>query len=138
MPDTTDARTILATSRTIAVVGCSTNPGKVAHSIPRQLQAAGYRVLPVHPSADIVVGERAWRHLSEISEPVDLVVVFRPPAEAPEVARAAADIGAGALWLQQGIRSDEARRIAEEADMGYVEDRCSGVDVLRWGIRAAS
>jgi predicted CoA-binding protein len=137
MTDTRDARTILAGSRTVAVVGCSTSPMKVAHTIPAQLKQAGFRVIPVHPSAEEILGEPVVHDLRDVTEDVDLVVVFRPPAEAAGVARAAAEIGAGAVWLQQGIRSAEARQVAEDAGMGYVEDRCSGVDVMRWGIRAA-
>lgn len=130
-----DPRAILTAARTVAVVGCSTHPGKAAHSIPRALQAAGFRILPVHPTADEILGVPAHARLADLDEPVDLVVVFRPSAQAAGVVRQAADIGAGAVWLQQGIRSEEGRAIAREAGMGYVEDRCSGVDAMRWGIR---
>jgi predicted CoA-binding protein len=129
-----DPRAVLEGARTVAVVGCSTDPGKAAHRIPAQLQAAGYRVIPVHPQADEILGERAYRTLGEIPEAVDLVDVFRPPAEAPEVARQAVAIGAEALWLQLGIRSPEARSIAAEAGLVYVEDRCTGADVRWFGI----
>ncbi len=129
-----DPREILEQAESVAVVGCSTDPDKTAHRIPAQLQAAGYRIIPVHPSADEVLGERAYRALADIPEPVDLVNVFRPSEEAPEIARQAVAIGAKALWLQVGIRSDEARRIAAEAGMGYVEDRCSGTDRRWFGI----
>jgi uncharacterized protein len=129
-----DPREILEEASTVAVVGCSTDPDKAGHRIPAQLQAAGYRIVPVHPSADEVLGEKAYRTLEEIPGPVDLVNVFRPAEEAPEIARAAAAIGAKALWLQVGIRSPEARRIAREAGMGYVEDRCSGTDRRWFGI----
>jgi len=129
-----DAGAILQRARTVAVVGCSTDPGKAAHQIPRQLQAAGFRVIPVHPSADMILGERAYRTLAEISEPIDLVDVFRPSDEAPEVARQAIEAGAAALWLQSGLRSAEAARIAEEAGLDYVENRCTGADVARFGI----
>lgn len=129
-----DPRAILEGARTVAVVGCSTDSGKAAHRIPAQLQAAGYRVIPVHPEAGEILGERAYRTLGEIPEPVDLVDVFRPSQEAPEVARQAVAIGAGALWLQLGIRSPEARLIAEDAGLAYVENRCTGADVRWYGI----
>lgn len=129
-----DPRAILEQARTVAVVGCSTDPGKAAHRIPAQLQAAGYRVIPVHPSAGEILGERAYPTLAEVPETVDLVDVFRPAAEAGEVARQAVAIGAKALWLQLGIRSAAARRIAEDAGLDYVEDRCTGADVRWFGI----
>jgi predicted CoA-binding protein len=129
-----DARTILAESRALAVVGLSTSPRKMAHAIPADLQQAGYRVIPVHPSAEQILGEKAYRRLGDVPEPIDLVVVFRPAREAPQVAREAVEVGARALWLQLGIVSDEARSIAEAGGLDYVENRCTGVDVRRWGI----
>ncbi|WP_116047815.1 CoA-binding protein [Amycolatopsis palatopharyngis] len=121
------AERILRQYRTIAVVGLSTNPDKSAHSVPAAMQAAGFRVIPVHPSAESILGERAYRSLAEVPEPVEVVEVFRPSPEAADVARAAVEIGAKALWLQQGIASAEARTIAEEAGLDYVEDICMAV-----------
>jgi len=129
-----DPREVLERAGTVAVVGCSTDPAKAAHRIPRDLQEAGYRVIPVHPSADEILGERVYRSLTDIGEPVDLVDVFRPAAEAPGIARQAVQIGAKALWLQLGIRSQEARQIATEAGLDYVEDRCTGADRRWYGI----
>ncbi|SFO95048.1 hypothetical protein SAMN05421810_101496 [Amycolatopsis arida] len=121
------AERVLREATTIAVVGLSQHPEKAAHSVPAALQAAGFRVVPVHPSAESVLGEKAYRSLVDVPGPVDVVEVFRPAAEAPEIARQAVRIGARALWLQQGIVSAEARRIAEEAGLDYVEDRCMAV-----------
>ena len=128
---------VLAAARTVAVVGCSTDPRKAAHYVPRALLGAGYRVVPVHPSAGEILGQRAYPSLAEVPEPVDLVNVFRPATEAPEVARLAVAAGAKALWLQLGIRSPEARRIATEAGLAYVEDRCASVELRRHGITVA-
>lgn len=130
-----DAQTILAESRTIAVVGCSDNPAKAAHAIPRQLQARGYRIIPVNPHAEEVLGERAYPTLQDVPEEIDLVNVFRPSRETPEVARAAAEVGAKAVWLQSGIAHPDARRIAQERGMDYVENRCSGVEAAVSGAR---
>lgn len=121
------AEEVLASAKTIAVVGLSRDPGKAAHGVPAQLQAHGFRIIPVHPSATELLGERVYRSLADIPEPVDLVDVFRPAAEAPAIAEQAVAIGAKALWLQQGIVSDEARRIAEDAGLSYVENRCTAV-----------
>lgn len=117
----------LAAANTIAVVGLSRDPNKAAHSVPATLQAHGFRIIPVHPSADELLGEKVYRSLADIPEPVDLVDVFRPAPEAPGIARQAVAIGAKTLWLQQGIVSAEARRIATEGGLDYVEDRCTAV-----------
>ena len=125
---------ILRDSRTIAVVGCSADPAKAAHSVPADMQRAGYTVLPVNPNADRVLGVPAYPDLAAVPDRIDLVNVFRPAADAPAVAAAAARAGAKALWLQLGIRSAEAARIAAEAGMDYVEDACIAVERLRRGI----
>ena len=118
---------ILGQARTIAVVGLSSDPEKAAHGVPASLQAHGFRIIPVHPNATELLGEKVYRSLEDIPEPVDLVDVFRPSGEAPAIARSAVAIGAKALWLQQGIVSAEARKIAEEGGLEYVEDRCTAV-----------
>jgi predicted CoA-binding protein len=91
------------------------------------LQRRGFRIIPINPYADELFGERVYRTLLEVPERVDLVDVFRPADDAPEIARQAVAIGAKALWLQLEIRSDEARRIAESAGLEYVEDECTAV-----------
>ena len=118
---------VLAGAQTIAVVGASRDPRKAGGSVPEGLQRRGFRIIPINPFADELFGERVYRTLAEVPDKVDLVDVFRPAADAPEIARQAVAIGAKALWLQQDIRSDEARRIAEEAGLDYVEDECTAV-----------
>jgi len=118
---------ILERATTIAVVGASRDPRKAGGSVPYGLQQRGFRIIPINPYADELFGERVYRSLSEVKEKVDLVDVFRPAADAPAIAREAAAMGAGALWLQLDIRSDEARRIAEAAGMDFVEDQCTAV-----------
>ena len=126
---------ILEAARTIAVVGASRDPSKAGGSVPEGLQRRGFRIIPVNPFADTLFGERVYRSLLEIPEKVDLVDVFRPAADAPEIARQAVAIGARALWLQEDIRSADARRIAEEAGMDYVEDECTAVVASLYRIR---
>ena len=128
------AAQILAESRTIAVVGASRDPGKTAHAVPRQILRHGWHVIPVNPYADEIWGQRCYRTLADIPEPVDLVNVFRPSADTPEVARQAVAIGAKALWLQQDIISAEARAIAEAGGLDYVEDHCIAVERAVSGI----
>lgn len=130
-----DLRAVLERARTVAVVGISSDPAKPSHRVPRQLQAAGFRIIPVHPSAEELLGEKAYHRLADIPEPIDVVEVFRPPEEAPGIAREAVAAGAGALWLQLGLRSEEAREIAEVAGLDYVEDHCMGIEQRRYRIR---
>jgi predicted CoA-binding protein len=120
---------ILESAKTIAVVGASRDPLKAGGSVPAGLQRRGFRVIPVNPHAAELFGERVYKSLLDIPQgiEVDIVDVFRPAEDAPEIARQAVAIGAKALWLQLDIRSDEARRIAEAAGLDYVEDECTAV-----------
>ncbi|HZD96701.1 MAG TPA: CoA-binding protein [Micromonosporaceae bacterium] len=122
------AEQILAESNTIAVVGASRDPGKVAHSVPRQMMRHGWHIIPVNPYVDELWGVRCYPALADIPEHVDLVNVFRPSADTPPIARQAVEIGANALWLQQGIVSAEAREIAIAGGLDYVEDHCIAVE----------
>ena len=116
------AEQILREAKTIAVVGASPDPGRPSFGVMRYLERAGYRVLPVNPTCPEYAPS-----LAALEERVDLVDVFRRPEFCAGVAREAAEIGAKALWLQLGIRSEEARRIAEEGGLDYVEDACTAV-----------
>ncbi len=129
------AERILREAKTIAVVGLSRDPAKTAHAVPRALQSFGYRVIPVNPQVEALLGERSYPTLDAVPDEVDVVEVFRPSADAPEIARQAVAQGAKALWLQQGIISAEARRIAEDGGLDYVEDQCMAVARARFGIR---
>jgi predicted CoA-binding protein len=112
---------------TIAVVGCSLNWEKPAAVVPAYMQSQGYRIIPVNPHEPEILGEACVALLAEISEPVDIVNVFRPAGEALGVARAAVELGAGCLWLQTGIVSPEARELAKAGGLSYVEDLCIGI-----------
>jgi uncharacterized protein len=117
---------IYAETKTIAVVGISRHPFKPSQRIPKYLQEQGYRIRPVNPRGGSVLGEPVARSLAEVDGPVDVVDVFRPAEEAPKIARQAIDIGAKVLWLQEGIESQEAKRIAEAAGLTVVMNRCMG------------
>jgi len=103
--------------------------------VPEGLQRRGFRIIPINPYADTLFGERVYRSLLDVPEKIDLVDVFRPPADAPEIARQAVAVGAKALWLQLDIRSEEARRIAEQAGLDYVENECTAVVSSLYRIR---
>jgi predicted CoA-binding protein len=118
---------ILRGARTIAVVGASPDPSRMSHGVMRYLQRVGYRCIPVNPNAGEVLGERCYPLLADVPEPIDLVDVFRRAEYCAGVAREAAAAGAPALWLQLGLRSAEARDVAETAGMEYVEDACTAV-----------
>lgn len=128
-------RDILRSASTIAVVGASRDPTKAAGGVPLQLQKIGFRVIPVNPKVPELYGEKSYPSLLDIDETVGVVQVFRPSEEAPEIARQGIEIGAKALWLQLGITSPEARRIAEDGGLLYVEDRCMAIESDLLGIR---
>src|SRR4051812_12046187 len=114
-----DERAPLERTRTNAGGGFSPDPGKNPHRLPAQLIADGYRVIPVHRTAAEIMGRKAYPTLADVPEPIDLVNVFRPSGEAEDVTRQAVDAGAKAVWLQLGIASAEARRVAEDAGIDY-------------------
>jgi uncharacterized protein len=124
--DMDELRKIYEDSKTIAVVGASDNEAKAAHTIPRYLQREGFRIIPVNPKGGEILGERVYASLGDIDEPIDVVDVFRPSEETPDVARQAVEAGAKVLWLQEGIESEEAERIATEGGLKVVMDRCMG------------
>ena len=127
-------RDIYKTTATIAVVGASTDPSKPSHSIPAYLQSQGYRIVPVSPRGGEIFGERAYESLEEVTEEIDVVDVFRPADETPEIARQAVAVGAKVLWLQSGISSAEAREIAVEGGLQVVMDTCMGQTHGRLGL----
>jgi hypothetical protein len=127
---------ILTHYDTISVVGASRAAAKAAHSVPAHMQRRGWRIIPVNPHAEKILGEQVYRTIGDVPEQVGLVDVFRPPWQAPDIARQAVAAGATALWLQLGIASAEARAIAEAAGLLYVEDRCLIIEQRRLGVEA--
>jgi predicted CoA-binding protein len=113
-------------TKTIAVVGASANEHKPAHVIPKYLQSQGYRIIPVNPKGGEILGERVYPSLEEIDEPVDVVEVFRPAAEAETIAREAVAIGADVLWFQLGTHTAEAIQLAADGGLTVVAGRCMG------------
>jgi predicted CoA-binding protein len=129
---------LLRSYDTITVVGASTHPEKAAHTIPAHMQRCGWRIIPVNPHAGEIFGVPAYPTLADAAAAegsVGLVNVFRPASETADVAAQAVAVGAGALWLQLGIASEQARHIAEGAGLSYVEDRCIAVERARLNVR---
>lgn len=133
MPTSDDdtLRTILDYD-TIAVVGCSSTAGKDAHEIPKYLQAHGYTVIPVNPYADNILDREAYDSLGDIDREIDVVDVFRPSEEVAGIVDEVYDRNdVRAVWLQLGIRDDEAGRRVEDSGRQFVQDRCLKVEHQR-------
>jgi hypothetical protein len=127
---------ILRAYDTITVVGASNAVEKAAHYVPVHMQEHGWRVVPVNPRCGTIVGEPAYAKLADVPQTPEFVNVFRPSAQTPDIVRQAVAAGAGAVWLQLHIESDEARGIAEDAGLLYVENRCLIIEQQRLGLGA--
>src|SRR3954469_922842 len=112
-PSDQQLKQLLTDATTIAVVGASSNPDKASHGIMQKLQRAGYKVIPVNPKEQEILGERSYPSLLDVPERIDVVDVFRRAEDTPSIADDAVKIGAKALWLQRGISNEEAARKAE-------------------------
>jgi predicted CoA-binding protein len=125
---------ILTENRSIAMVGLSADPMRPSHFAAIYMQSEGYDIIPVNPryAGETILGQRVYGSLEEIPHPVDIVDVFRRPSEAPELARTAAAIGAKVFWMQLGVISEEAARIAREAGLEVVMDRCVKIEHARF------
>ena len=119
-----DPETIVREAKTVAVVGASNDPEKYSHEVGSYLKEQGYRIIPVNPTEEEVLGERAYDTVDQVPEEVDVVEVFLPAEKTPQIAQDAVRAGAKVLWLQEGIENQEARQIAEEGGLAYVENRC--------------
>jgi len=119
---------ILESSHTIAVVGLSPKPDRASYHVAEYMQQHGYRIIPVHPAAETILGEKVYARLEDIPDKVDIVDVFRKSEDTPPVAEAAVRIGARSLWLQLGIENDVAEAIAGAGGMNYVQNRCIKIE----------
>jgi predicted CoA-binding protein len=122
-----DIRNILLTSKTIAVVGMSTKPGRPSQDVPLYLKAHGYNIIPVNPNATEIAGMKAYPDLLSIPEKVDVVEVFLRPEDVPPVVEGAIKIGAKVVWMQEGIVNQAAAERAERAGLKAVQDMCMRV-----------
>jgi uncharacterized protein len=115
---------ILESARTIVVVGLSPDPRRPSHGVARYLQRAGYRIIPVNPNVDEVLGERAYPSLREVSDPVDVVDVFRRSEFVGPIVDDAIAMRARAVWLQDGVIDEQAAARARAAGLDVVMDDC--------------
>ena len=123
---------VLLDAKTIAIVGLSGNPLRASNFVGFYLQRHGYRVIPVNPREPEILGERSYASLRDVPVPVDIVDVFRAPAALPEIARDAVAIGAKCLWCQFTVIKEEGARIASDAGLAVVMDRCLKVEHARY------
>jgi predicted CoA-binding protein len=130
-------RAMLERYDTITVVGASSDPGKPSHTVPAMMARLGWRIIPVNPTATEIFGQRCYRTLADVPGSLGLVDVFRPGPVTPDIVSQAVAAGAEAIWLQLGIFNDISRKIAADAGIDYVEDRCLAIEIRRHGITAA-
>jgi uncharacterized protein len=133
--DTLAIQRVLNTAKTIAVVGLSGNPLRASNFVGFYLKRHGYQVIPVNPRETEILGEKSYPSLLEVPVHVDVVNVFRVSDAVPGIARDAVTIGAGALWCQFGVISAEGAKIASDAGMTVVMDRCIKVEHARYAGR---
>ncbi len=127
MNDDQMMKDILLSAKTIASVGLSSNQEKESYWIVSYLKDQGYRIIPVNPTADEILGEKAYPDLESIPEKIDVVQVFRKPEDVPPVVDSAIKVGAKAVWMQEGIVNEEAAQKAREAGLQVVMDACMRV-----------
>ena len=130
----TEIKDILSKYKTIAMIGVSKDPTKVSTIVMKYMQKYGYKVIPVNPRAkgEKILGEDVYEKITDIKEPVDIVDVFRPSKEAFPIAEDTVKIGAKVLWLQLGIRDENAKRLMEKNNIDYVENKCTKMEYQKF------
>lgn len=131
MSDIQTLRRVLQNHRTIAVVGLSADWFRPSYFAAKYMQENGYRIIPVNPKYTEILGETCYPSLKDIPHPVDIVDVFRKPADTPAIAQESVDIGAKVFWLQLGVINQDAQAIAENAGLTVVADRCVKIEHAR-------
>jgi len=129
--ETPDKKTILEEVKVIAVVGLSRRESRPGYYVPAYMHEAGYRIIPVNPYLEEALGEKAYPDLLSISEPVDMVVIFRRSEDVPPVVDEAIEIGAKVVWMQLGIVNEEAAAKAKAAGLQVVMNSCIKIDHQR-------
>ncbi len=129
-----EIKDILSKYKTIAMIGVSKDPTKVSTIVMKYMQKYGYKVIPVNPRAkgEKILGEDVYEKITDIKEPVDIVDVFRPSKEAFPIAEDTVKIGAKVLWLQLGIRDENAKRLMEKNNIDYVENKCTKMEYQKF------
>jgi len=127
--NTEEIKSILEKYKTIAVVGLSTNPAKDSHRVAKYLKARGYRIIPINPSADIILGEKCYKSLLDVPETIEIVDIFRPAKDVPPIVDQAIELkrklgNPHVIWMQLGIVNEEAAKRARDANLTVVMNKC--------------
>jgi predicted CoA-binding protein len=132
-----DIKNILSKYKSIAMIGVSNDPTKASTIVMKYMQEYGFKVFPVNPKAkgQKILGEEVFEKITDIKNPVDIVDVFRPSKEVPDIAKDTVSIKAKVLWLQLGIKSEEAKKIVEENKIEYVEDKCTKMEYQKYFLK---
>ncbi len=131
LPPVERLKTLFAEMQNIAVVGLSPKESRPSHQVARYLQDAGYTIIPVNPGQEEILGQKCYPDLLSIDGAVDVVDIFRRPEQVEPVVRDALSIGARVVWMQQGIVNEQAAKIAEDAGLMVIMDRCLKVDHMQ-------
>ncbi len=115
---------ILLSAKTIAVVGLSKDESKDSHSVAKYLQSKGYKIIPVNPTAEIILGEKVYSSLSKVKEKVDIVDVFRPSEECESIVLESLKLKPKLVWLQLGIKNENAKKECQKNSVVFVQDKC--------------
>jgi predicted CoA-binding protein len=129
-----EIKDILSKYKTIAMIGVSKDPTKTSTIVMKYMQKYGYKVIPVNPSAkgEKILGENVYEKITDIKEPIDIVDVFRPSKEVFPIAEDTVKIGAKVLWLQLGIRDENAKKLMEKNNIDYVENKCTKMEYQKF------
>jgi uncharacterized protein len=122
---------ILASAKTIAVVGLSPKPYRASFGVSETLQSSGYRIFPVNPKEDKILGEKCYARLEDIPEKIDIVDIFRRSEFVPEIVDAAIRIGARAIWMQEGVEDEPSAERARRAGLFVIMDNCIAKEIYK-------
>lgn len=122
---------LLASAKTVAVVGLSSKPHRASFGVAEYLQESGYRIIPVNPNEAEVLGEKCYARLEDVPEKIDIVDIFRRSELVPEIVDAAIRIGARAIWMQQGVEDEPSAARARNAGLFVIMDRCIAQEIHR-------
>ena len=132
-----DIKDILSKYKSIAMIGVSNDPTKASTIVMKYMQKYGFKVFPVNPKAkgQKILGEEVFEKITDIKDQVDIVDVFRPSKEALDIAKDTINIGAKVLWLQLGIRNEEARSLVESKNLQYIENKCTKMEYQKYFLK---
>ena len=132
-----DVKEILSKHKTIAMIGVSKDPTKPSTIVMKYMQKYGYKVIPVNPRAkdEKILGEEVFEKITDIKEPIEIVDVFRPSKEVYKIAEDTVKIGAKVLWLQLGIRDEDAKKLVEKNNIKYVENKCTKMEYQKYFLK---